>query len=163
MMHHHHDSLLFAPPIQIEDYVYVDPGSCPFPSSEVLLDGSWMASSCSSEVLEYQGSDPVEVVFDTMSTVEDELLSPLFPDKGQEWADSSMVGVPVDGFPSDEEQQHPSLSPFHQTHYNLPIGGFHGDIYYPTPLDVAAAATLDVNNQNYCGYAGDDHGFGNVY
>ena len=158
----HHNSLLFAPPV--EDYVYVDPSCSVFPSSEVLLDGSWAAatSSCGSEVLGYLDSDPVEVIYDSMSMMEDddELLSPIFPDKGQEWTEATMVGLGVSELDDEQYQplssssspmtmhveQHP-IDSFHQRLDNSPIEGFHGDIYYSTSLDVAAAATnQDVMN-----------------
>lgn len=140
-MHHHQGSLLFAPPD--EDYFYVDPSSAVLPSSEVLLDGSWEAAPCESEVWGYLGADPVEVVYDSMSAMEDE-LSPIFSDMGQEWIEATMAGLGVS--PLDDEQHQPPPSPvatqaeqhpvdsFHQPLDNSPIEGF----------DVAAAANLDV-------------------
>ena len=146
---HHHDSLLFAPPtIKDKDYVYVDP-NCPVFTPEVRLDDSWVASSCASEILEYL--DPVEVIFDTTMSVEGELLSPLFPDNGKEWIETSMVGgsslplLDASGLLVLDEQQplssspmttqvekHPNLfSSFPPTHNNLnpPIEIFHGIAY----------------------------------
>jgi hypothetical protein len=179
-MHLYHESLPFAPPLK--DYGYVDPSYPMFPS-DVPLDGSWVASSCASEseILEHLGSDPVEVVFDTMS-VEDEFLSPVFPDTmGQEWTDIRMAATDG-GFPLGEHQrQHPesseSSSLFHHTHYSSLIGGFHGNMYNQqshhspptsaqfqvptTSFDVAAAANLDMmymmsldasNQDYYSGY-----------
>ena len=128
-----------------------------FPSSEVLLDGSWAAatSSCGSEVLGYLDSDPVEVIYDSMSMMEDddELLSPIFPDKGQEWTEAIMAGLGVSELDDEQYQSLSSSSSPMTTHVeqhpvDSPIEGFHGDIYYSTSLDVAASAAANQDVMN---------------
>ena len=173
-----HDSLIYAPPTDSEDYAL--PVDCPFTSTLEPWDFS-VISSDESVILEYQ--QPEDVVFDTISGERElELIIPPPAVSSDHDVDPSWPGIETtvrligaDGLPlpldmqqpeapssSQVVEQHPiHVSPLNETHH-LPIEDFrHNDSEYasdypthyqiysaPSPLAIVPTS-LDSCYQHY--------------